>query len=120
MLRLDLNVPINNSKIDDDTRINIIKPLIISLINNKAKIILFHILVDQKVRLNQIYPYGLCLNILKKKFANKLFFTKIDINDRAVIETKKLKPGQILLFENISFLEKRKMMMKNLQKNYQI
>ena len=40
IVRLDLNVPINNSKIDDDTRINIIKPLIISLINNKAKIII--------------------------------------------------------------------------------
>ena len=40
IVRLDLNVPIKNSKIDDDTRINIIKPLIINLIKNKAKIII--------------------------------------------------------------------------------
>ena len=40
VVRLDLNVPINNSKIDDDTRIKIVEPFINKLIENKAKIIL--------------------------------------------------------------------------------
>ena len=40
IVRLDLNVPINNSKIDDDTRIKIIEPFLIKLIENKAQIVL--------------------------------------------------------------------------------
>ena len=40
IVRLDLNVPINNSKIDDDTRIKVIQPFINKLIENKAKVIL--------------------------------------------------------------------------------
>ena len=39
IVRLDLNVPINNSKIDDDTRIKAIEPFINKLIENKAKVI---------------------------------------------------------------------------------
>ena len=40
IVRLDLNVPINNSKIEDSTRIKIIEPFINKLIENKAKVIL--------------------------------------------------------------------------------
>ena len=40
IVRLDLNVPINNSKIDDNTRIKVIEPFINKLIENKAKVIL--------------------------------------------------------------------------------
>ena len=40
IVRLDLNVPINNSKIEDDTRIKIIEPFINKLIENKAKVVL--------------------------------------------------------------------------------
>ena len=37
ILRLDLNVPINNSKIDDDTRIRVIRPFLKKLIKKKSK-----------------------------------------------------------------------------------
>ena len=40
IVRLDLNVPINNSKIEDSTRIKIIEPFINKLIEDKAKVIL--------------------------------------------------------------------------------
>ena len=40
IVRLDLNVPINNFKIEDNTRIKIIEPFINKLIEKKAKIIL--------------------------------------------------------------------------------
>ena len=40
IVRLDLNVPISNSKIDDTTRIEVVEPFINSLIEKKAKIIL--------------------------------------------------------------------------------
>ena len=79
IVRLDLNVPIKNSKIDDDTRINIIKPLIINLIKNKAKIIIIshlgrpegQILAD--LSLQPIFEY------FKKKISEKVFFYKGNI-----------------------------------------
>ena len=40
IVRLDLNVPIVNSEITDDTRIKVVLPLINSLMEKKAKIIL--------------------------------------------------------------------------------
>ena len=40
IVRLDLNVPIKNSKVEDDTRVKVIKPFINKLIENKAKVIL--------------------------------------------------------------------------------
>ena len=42
IVRLDLNVPISNSKIDDTTRIEVVEPFINSLIEKKAKNGLFH------------------------------------------------------------------------------
>ena len=40
IVRLDLNVPINNFKIEDNTRIKIIEPFINKLIEKKDKIII--------------------------------------------------------------------------------
>ena len=40
ILRLDLNVPIKNSKVEDYTRIKVVENFINELIKNKAKIIL--------------------------------------------------------------------------------
>ena len=40
IVRLDLNVPIKNTKVEDDTRLKVIKPFINKLIQNKAKVIL--------------------------------------------------------------------------------
>ena len=48
IVRLDLNVPINNSKIEDSTRIKIVEPFINKLVENKAKIILLTHLGRQK------------------------------------------------------------------------
>ena len=40
IVRLDLNVPITNLIIDDDTRIKVVEPFINKLLENKAKVIL--------------------------------------------------------------------------------
>ena len=40
IVRLDLNVPINNLIIEDNTRIEIVEPLLNQLIKKKAKVIL--------------------------------------------------------------------------------
>ena len=42
ILRLDLNVPLKNKIITDDTRITLCLPFLKKLISKKAKIIIFH------------------------------------------------------------------------------
>ena len=103
IVRLDLNVPIKNSKIDDDTRINIIKTLIINLIKNKAKIIIISHLGRPKGQILADLSLQPIFEYFKKKISEKVFFYKGNIDDEAINQTKKLKPGQILLFENIRF-----------------
>ena len=63
IVRLDLNVPIKNSKIDDDTRIKVVEPFINKLIKDKAKIILISHLgrpkgkIIPELSLNPIFEY---------------------------------------------------------------
>ena len=105
IVRLDLNVPINNSKIDDDTRIKIIEPFLIKLIENKAQIVLLSHLGRPKGKVVpelSLYPVFL---YLKKKLKTNLFFYKNKIDHDAIEASKKLKAGEILFFENIRFFK---------------
>ena len=103
ILRLDLNVPISNSKIDDDTRIKVIKPFLKRLIEKKAKVILLSHLgrprgkVISKLSLKPIFKY------LKKNLNSNVYFYYEKIDKKAIDATKKLKGGEVLLFENIRF-----------------
>ena len=62
ILRADLNVPIQNGKVTDKSRINKIIPVIKELINKKAKVILISHLgrpkgkIDLKLSLKPIVP----------------------------------------------------------------
>jgi len=103
IVRLDLNVPIKNSKIDDDTRIKVVEPFINKLIKDKAKIILISHLgrpkgkIIPELSLNPIFDY------FQKKLDGKIYFYKEKIDEKAVDATKALNPGEVLLFENIRF-----------------
>tara|TARA_B100000401_G_scaffold421247_1_gene347334 strand:- start:338 stop:1537 length:1200 start_codon:yes stop_codon:yes gene_type:complete len=103
IVRLDLNVPIKNSKIDDDTRIKVVEPFINKLIKDKAKIILISHLgrpkgkIIPELSLNPIFEY------FQKKLDGKIYFYKEKIDEKAVDASKALNPGEVLLFENIRF-----------------
>ena len=63
IVRLDLNVPMENSEIKDDTRIGVIKPLLDKLKDNGAKVILISHLgrpkgkVSPNLSLKPIFDY---------------------------------------------------------------
>ena len=105
VVRLDLNVPINNSKIDDDTRIKIVEPFINKLIENKAKIILLSHLGRPKGKIISELSLKPIFNHLEKKFKSKIYFYQKKIDDKAVDASKQLKPGEVLLIENIRFFK---------------
>ena len=74
IVRLDLNVPINNSKIEDSTRIKIVEPFINKLVENKAKIILLTHLGRPKGRVVSELSLKPIFNYLEKKLNVKMYF----------------------------------------------
>ncbi len=103
IVRLDLNVPIKNTKVEDDTRLKVIKPFINKLIQNKAKVILITHLGRPKVKRVPELSLKPIFNYLEKELNGKVYFYKENIDDKTVGVTNKLKPGEVLLIENIRF-----------------
>jgi len=105
IVRLDLNVPINNSKIDDDTRIKVVEPFVKKLIENKAKVILLSHLGRPKGKVVSELSLKPIFNYLEKKLNGKIYFYQEKIDSKAVDASNKLKPGEVLLLENIRFFK---------------
>ena len=105
IVRLDLNVPIKNSNIDDKTRIKVIEPFINKLIENKAKIILLSHLGRPKGKVVPELSLKPIFNYLEKKLNGKIYFYQERIDSKAIDASNKLKPGEVLLFENIRFFK---------------
>ena len=105
LLRLDLNVPLNNGEITDTTRIDKIIPTIIFLLKNNAKIIILsHIGRPEGKIVNALSLKPVCENLKSK------------INENVTLITRNLKKmnsadlfnnqnEKILMFENLRFYE---------------
>ena len=105
ILRLDLNVPIKNKKIIDDTRITLCLPFINKLIEKKAKIIILsHLgrpkgIKDPSLSLFPIYKY------LKKKLKTNIYFFMGNFDNEVNEKFSKLKEGEVILVENIRYFK---------------
>ena len=105
IVRLDLNVPLENSKIKDYTRIEVVQDFLIKLIEKKAKIILISHLGRPKGKIVSDMSLKPVLEYLEKDLGSKFYFFKEKIDHRAVDASKKLEGGEILLIENIRFFK---------------
>ena len=105
ILRLDLNVPIKNKIITDDTRIALCLPFISKLITKKAKIII----VSHLGRPKGIREPGLSLlpvyKYLKKNLQTNVYFFMGDFDDEVKDKFSHLKNGEIILIENIRYFK---------------
>ena len=105
ILRVDLNVPLKDKKIQDFTRISLTLPFIEELIKKKSKIILISHLGRPKgikntdLSLLPIYKY------LKEKLNTNMYFYTGEINSEIKTKCSYLKNGEILLIENIRFFK---------------
>ena len=103
ILRLDLNVPLKDKIILDDTRITLCLPFIKKLIEKKAKIIIISHLGrpkgvrDPALSLIPIYKY------LKKILQTNVFFFMGNFDDGVKNKFSHLKEGEIILLENIRY-----------------
>jgi len=117
IVRLDLNVPINNFKIEDNTRIKIIEPFINKLIEKKAKIILISHLGRPKGKIVKEMSLKPIFDYLQKNLIGKISFYQGEIDNDAVNASKNLTPGEVLLMENIRFFKEEENDDENFAKN---
>ena len=105
ILRLDLNVPIKDKVIKDDTRITLCLPFINRLIEKKAKIIIISHLGRPKginvpdLSLIPIYKY------LKDVLKTNVYFFRGTFDGETKEKFSHLKGGEVILIENIRFFK---------------
>ena len=105
ILRLDLNVPLKNKIIIDDTRIALCLPFIKKLTEKKAKIIIIsHLgrpkgIKDPALSLMPIYKY------LKKALQTNIYFFMGDFDNEIKDKFSHLKAGEVILIENIRYFK---------------
>ena len=105
VVRIDLNVPLKDKKIEDSTRIDQALPFLGDLIKRKAKVIIISHLGrprgvrDSSLSLLPIYKY------LKRKLDTNIYFYTGEINDELKTKSLYLKESEILLIENIRFFK---------------
>ena len=105
LLRLDLNVPLDNGKITDTTRIDKILPTINFLLENKAKIIILsHIGRPKGKVVNKLSLQPICEDLEKKLNKNIKLITRnikeIKSSDLFADQNEK-----IIVLENLRFYE---------------
>ncbi len=105
LLRLDLNVPLDNDRITDTTRIDKILPTIKYLLKNDAKIIILSHVGRPKGRIvNELSLKPICENLKKKLNENIKLITKslkeIDSSDLFIDQDEK-----IVILENLRFYQ---------------
>ena len=105
IVRVDLNVPLKDKKIQDSTRIEQVLPFLQDLVKKKSKVILISHLgrpkgvKDTNLSLIPVYKY------LKKKLNTNMYFYTGEINDDLQAKSSYLKESEILLIENIRFFK---------------
>ena len=105
ILRLDLNVPLNEKEIQDTTRILLNLPFLKNLIKKKAKVVIVSHLgrpkgrKDNKLSLTPVYKF------LKNQLETNVYFFMGDINEETKSKFSYLKEGEVILLENIRFFE---------------
>ena len=105
LLRLDLNVPLNNGKITDETRIDKILPTINFLLKNEAKIIILsHVGRPKGKVVNELSLKPICEN-LKNKLNQDIRLISKNIKEIKSAELFDESYQKIVVLENLRFYE---------------
>jgi phosphoglycerate kinase len=117
LLRLDLNVPLKNGIIMDQTRIDKILPIIDFLLKKKSKILVISHVGRPKGKVNEeLSLKPICQN-LEKKINHKIDLIKEDIFKLKKGDLFENSKNQIVFLENIRFYEQEEKNDQNFSKH---
>ncbi|ULH30207.1 phosphoglycerate kinase [Leptospira weilii] len=102
-LRVDFNVPIENGKVTDKTRIEKTLPTIELLIKKGARVIIASHLGRPKGQANPEFSLAPVVETFKGLVKANVHFSQSVIGDEAIKRSKELKDGEILVIENVRF-----------------
>ena len=105
LLRVDFNVPLDKKtlEITDDTRITAAIPTIKKILDDDGSVILMSHFGRPKDGPEDKYSLKHILNHLKELLGVEVRFAPEAIGDRAVTAAHSLRPGEVLLLENLRF-----------------
>jgi phosphoglycerate kinase len=104
LIRVDFNVPLDDHRnVSDDTRISAAVPTITKILKDGGSVILMSHLGRPKDGPTEKYSLKHVLGSLKKLLDVKVEFADDCIGTNAVELAKNLKPGEVLLLENLRF-----------------
>lgn len=104
IIRVDFNVPLDeNGAVTDDTRIRAAIPTIKKVIAGGGSVILMSHLGRPKKNNDEKYSLKQIIPAIEKLLGSKIVFAGDSMGEHAAQMTKELKPGEVLLLENLRF-----------------
>jgi phosphoglycerate kinase len=104
LIRVDFNVPLDKAfKVTDDNRISATIPTITKILNDGGSCILMSHLGRPKEGPEEKYSLKHTISTTEKLLGKKIQFANDCIGDEAKTKAAALKPGEVLLLENLRF-----------------
>jgi len=103
LVRADYNVPLKDGKVMDDYRISMNVPTIQYLLNRNAKVIIISHLGRPGGEVNKSLSLEPVAQRLSELLDKSVIFCRVTVGDGAKQAAKSLKPGEVLLLENLRF-----------------
>lgn len=102
-IRADYNVPLDNGQISDDTRIRSTLPTIRSVLDRGGSVILASHLGRPKGKVDKNYSLAPVAERLSELLGKKVVFVEDCIGKAVEEKAQQLKPGDMMLLENLRF-----------------
>ena len=104
LVRVDFNVPQSaDLKVTDNTRIQAVKPTVDKILNDGGSVILMTHLGRPKGKVSEEFSLKNIVPEIEKVLGNEVKFCPDCMGEDALNMTGNLKPGEILLLENLRF-----------------
>ncbi len=104
LIRVDFNVPLDKSfNVTDDNRIRATVPTLTKILNDGGSCILMSHLGRPKEGPEEKYSLKHTITTTEKLLGRKILFANDCIGDEAKTKAANLKPGEVLLLENLRF-----------------
>ncbi|HKK37943.1 MAG TPA: phosphoglycerate kinase, partial [Cryomorphaceae bacterium] len=104
LIRVDFNVPLNEKgEVTDATRIEAAMPTIHKVLDGGGSVVLMSHLGRPKGEPNEKFSLKHIISTLKDKLGKEVEFASDCIGDEAKKQSANLRPGQVLLLENLRF-----------------